>query len=116
MLAQRLFRYPGMIHQPKDVEMSMQMRQRIAESVTVSRRTIPSFALDRFVETGAIDIARQSIGREVEQRTGLKLTLTDFLLQAMGDTLATMPQILDRWVEIDGRPVRIVWVVCAPPE
>src|SRR6476620_6674910 len=31
MFAQRLFRYPGMIHQAKDVEMGMKMRQRIAD-------------------------------------------------------------------------------------
>ncbi|MEO8668885.1 MAG: 2-oxo acid dehydrogenase subunit E2, partial [Bauldia sp.] len=33
--------------------------------------------------------------------------VTDFLLQAMADTLAGMPEILDRLGEANGRPVRI---------
>jgi pyruvate dehydrogenase E2 component (dihydrolipoamide acetyltransferase) len=82
------------------------MRVRIAESVALSRRTIPSFALDRWVESRAIAKARDAFGRDVEQATGIKLTATDFLLQAMADTLAGQPAILDRWAERNGQPHR----------
>ena len=34
------------------------MRRQIAEAVTLSRKTIPSFVIDRWVETTAIDQAR----------------------------------------------------------
>jgi pyruvate dehydrogenase E2 component (dihydrolipoamide acetyltransferase) len=83
------------------------MRAGIAESVSLSRRTIPSFALDRWVETGAIEAARLAHGAAIEQATGIKPTATDFLLQAMADTLATLPAILDRFTEANGRPGRI---------
>ncbi|ODT13474.1 MAG: hypothetical protein ABS57_18470 [Mesorhizobium sp. SCN 65-12] len=83
------------------------MRTQIAQSVSLSRRTIPSFVLDRWVETIAIDRARAIHGQQIEQASGIKLTFTDFLLQALADALGTQPGLLDRWQEEDGRPARI---------
>ncbi|HZT20896.1 MAG TPA: dihydrolipoamide acetyltransferase family protein [Dongiaceae bacterium] len=80
------------------------MRLRIAEAVALSRRTIPAFALDRWVETGELHRARRELGPRIERDTGVKVTLTDLLLQAMADTLAGQPAILDRWIEDGGRP------------
>src|SRR5262249_61730121 len=83
------------------------MRLRIAEAVALSRRTIPAFALDRWVETTALDEARRALGPGIERATGVKVTVTDLLLQALADTLAGQPAILDRWVEENGRPQRL---------
>lgn len=98
------------------------MRSRIAASVTLSRQTIPSFVLDRWVETAALTRARDYFGEEVEQAGGIRLTFTDFLLQALADCLAQAPHMLDRYVEEGGRPARIrtqavdIGLVVAVPE
>lgn len=83
------------------------MRAGIAASVTLSRQTIPSFVLDRWIDTAAVTRARALIGPEIEQAGGVKLTFTDFLLQAMADSLSQSPQLLDRYVEQGGKPSRI---------
>jgi len=75
------------------------MRQRVAEAVALSRRTIPAFALDRWVESTALERARKELAPAVEHETGIKVTITDLLLQAMADTLAGQPSMLDRWIE-----------------
>jgi pyruvate dehydrogenase E2 component (dihydrolipoamide acetyltransferase) len=72
-------------------------RRQIAEAVTLSRRTIPSFVIDRWVETTAIDKARMALDREIERSVGFKATFTDFLLQALAESFAVHPRILDRW-------------------
>jgi len=79
------------------------MRARIAETVTVSRRTIPSFALDRWVETTALREARKDLGAQIERETGVKVTVTDMLLQALADTLRGQPEMLERLVEAGGQ-------------
>jgi pyruvate dehydrogenase E2 component (dihydrolipoamide acetyltransferase) len=82
------------------------MRLGIAEAVSTRQRTIPSFALDRWVETAALENARQTLGPQIELQTGIGVTLTDLLLQALADTLGHQPAMLDRWVEGDGAPRR----------
>lgn len=83
------------------------MRAQIAASVTLSRQTIPSFVLDRWIDTSAVERARALIGPEIERAGGVKLTFTDFLLQAMADSLGQSPALLDRYVEQGGKPARI---------
>ncbi len=83
------------------------MRRQIAEAVTLSRRTIPSFVIDRWVETAAIDQARAALAGWIEQATGSRPTLTDFLLLALAQSLFAHPRILDRWHEEDGRVGRM---------
>ncbi len=83
------------------------MRIKIAEAVALSRRTIPAFALDRWVEIAALERARRELGPKIERDGGVKVTVTDLLLQAMSDTLAGQPAILDRWVEEGGRAQRL---------
>src|SRR5271169_1988766 len=80
-----------------DFEPFSPARRQIAESVALSRRTIPSFVIDRWVETTAIDRARLTLGREIERAIGIKPTLTDFLFQALAESFARHPRILDRW-------------------
>ena len=66
-----------------DFEPFSPARRQIAKSVTLSRRTIPSFVIDRWVETTAMDRARLTLGREIERAIGIKPTLSDFLFQAL---------------------------------
>jgi pyruvate dehydrogenase E2 component (dihydrolipoamide acetyltransferase) len=82
-------------------------RRQIAESAALSRRTIPSFIIDRWVETTAIDQARMALDREIETAVGVKPTFTDFLLQALVESFAVHPRILDRWHEANGDAGRI---------
>jgi pyruvate dehydrogenase E2 component (dihydrolipoamide acetyltransferase) len=82
-------------------------RRQIAESVTLSRRTIPSFVIDRWVETTAIDRARMTLDREIETAVGVKPTFTDFLLEALVQSFAMHPRILDRWHEANSGAGRI---------
>ena len=83
------------------------MRRQIAEAVTLSRKTIPSFVIDRWVETAAIDQARGALARQIEQAIGAKPTFTDFLLLALAESLSAHPRILDRWHEENGRVGRM---------
>src|SRR5579871_6619589 len=98
------------------------MRRQIAESVALSRKMIPSFVIDRWVETTAIEQARITLGPSIEQSTGIKPTLTDFLLLALAESFAVHPGILDRWREENGRAGRVrassidIGLVVALPE
>lgn len=83
------------------------LRRQVAEAVTLSRKTVPSFVIDRWVATGAIDRAREAYGDEIEKAVGVRPTITDFLLHALVETLARHPRILDRWHDADGRVGRI---------
>ncbi len=87
---------------PAEFEPFSPMRRQIAELVTLSRRTIPSFVIDRWVETTAIDQARASLGRELGRSIGVKPTLTDFLLAALAQSFVVHPRILGRWHEVNG--------------
>jgi pyruvate dehydrogenase E2 component (dihydrolipoamide acetyltransferase) len=88
---------------PGDFEPFSLMRRRIAESVTLSRRTTPSFVIDRWVETTAIEQARVTLATQAEKTAGAKLTFTDFLLWSLTESLSMHPRILDRWHEDNGR-------------
>ncbi len=83
------------------------MRLRVAETVSASRRTIPAFSLDRWVDAASLHQARESLGQSVERESGVRTTVTDFLLQAMADALRGHRAILDRWVETDTGPRRV---------
>ncbi len=81
------------------------MRARIAETVTVSRQTIPAFdarplRLDRGGRPGEGD----GSAADIERDAGVKLTLTDFFLQALADTLFHNPAMLQRFADAGGRP------------
>jgi pyruvate dehydrogenase E2 component (dihydrolipoamide acetyltransferase) len=72
------------------------MRARIAETVSASRRAIPSYNLDRWVETGHLVAMHAKIAGA---KSGEKITFTDMLLQAMADSLCQVPAMLDRWLD-----------------
>lgn len=88
------------------VEPLVPMRARVAETVRASRQTIPSFSLDRFVSLAAAEAARAALAPAIERDAGVRISLTDFLLQALADTLAHQPRMLAQWTELDGKPAR----------
>jgi pyruvate dehydrogenase E2 component (dihydrolipoamide acetyltransferase) len=93
----------GAASAPGDFEPFSLMRRQIAESVTLSRRTTPSFVIDRWVETSAIDQARVTLATQEKKTAGAKPTFTDFLLRSLAESLSMHPRILDRWHEDNGR-------------
>ena len=97
----------GAAPKPADFEPFSSMRREIAESVTLSRRTIPSFVIDRWVETTAIDQARVTLASQVEKTAGAKPSFTDFLLLSLAESLSVHLRILDRWHEDNGRAGRM---------
>jgi pyruvate dehydrogenase E2 component (dihydrolipoamide acetyltransferase) len=72
------------------------MRARIADTVAASRRSIPSYSLDRWVTTTKLNAERRRLSAD---SVSAKITVTDMLLQAVADVLVTMPSFLDRWIE-----------------
>lgn len=80
------------------------MRQAIAAQVAESRRTIPAFALDRWVDLGLAEDMRAAFNRR--PGAAQRLTLTDMLLQALADVLPRHPILAARWE--DGAPPRIL--------
>jgi pyruvate dehydrogenase E2 component (dihydrolipoamide acetyltransferase) len=72
------------------------MRARIADRVAASRRSIPSYSLDRWVTTTKLHAERRRLSAD---SVSAKITVTDMLLQAVADVLVTMPSFLDRWIE-----------------
>jgi len=73
------------------------MRQRIAAQVAESRRVIPSFSLDRWVELDLVEDSRRLLNRRQETAGGVRLTITDFILQAIADTLVRHPRLASVW-------------------
>ncbi len=83
------------------------MRGQIAQAVALSRKTIPSFVIDRWVETTSVDRARALLGPEIERAVGVKPTFTDFVVLALAESLAAHPRLLDRWRQEDGSAGRV---------
>ncbi|SDB21882.1 dihydrolipoamide acetyltransferase family protein [Bauldia litoralis] len=92
---------------PANAEPLSPMRSRIATAVSLSRQTIPSFVLDRWIDTSAVARARAMLGPDLEQSGGVKLTFTDFLLQALADCLAQSPRMLVRYADEGAQPALI---------
>ena len=84
---------------PANAEPLSPMRSRIATAVSLSRQTIPSFVLDRWIDTTAVARAKAMLGPEVEQSASVKLTFTDFLLQALADAFEVFYKIDELVVE-----------------
>jgi len=78
------------------------LRSGIAASVSLSRQTIPAFTLDRWVDTTALSQARSLLAPGILQQTGVSLTFTDLMLQALADSLTNSPNMRARYAEQNG--------------
>ncbi|MEQ9812277.1 MAG: dihydrolipoamide acetyltransferase family protein [Azospirillaceae bacterium] len=73
------------------------MRRRIAAQVAESRRVIPSFSLDRWVALDLVEDSRRLLNRRQEAAGGVRLTVTDFIVQAIADILPRHPRLAGVW-------------------
>jgi len=91
---------PGAIETDTDEEAPQplsRMRRVIAERLTLSATTIPSFSV-----TVAVDVTRLMALRDELREDGTSLSVTDFVLAATAQTLAEFPDVNSR---TDGRSV-----------
>lgn len=72
-------------------------RQLIAERMTQSIQTIPHFSLAVEVNAKPLLAVRERLKKFVEEATGLKLTLTDLFVNAVGLALVGMPSMNAIW-------------------
>ena len=75
------------------------MRRAIAAQVSESRRTIPSFTLGRWVELDIAEAFRSRFNHRIGRAE--RLTLTDFIVQALADVLPKHPRLMSLWHDGD---------------
>ncbi len=73
-------------------------RRRIAEEVSASRREIPAFWLDRWIDAGN---AQKTVSGSSPEAGGDRLTLTDVILSALASVLPHHPAMMQTWVAGD---------------
>ena len=73
------------------------MRRAIAERTALSFSTVPHFYLRSEVDVTPLVEVRQQLLPLIQKETGAKLTLTDFVLRAMGKALAEFPRANSIW-------------------
>jgi pyruvate dehydrogenase E2 component (dihydrolipoamide acetyltransferase) len=69
----------------------------MAERTTLSWTTVPHFFAVREVDAGALDEARQRLGREIEKSRGVKLTHSDLLVGLVARVLQKHPRMNASW-------------------
>lgn len=76
----------------QDVELT-KMRKVIAERLSESKRVAPHFYIDMTADATHINQLKADLEKKVEERTGLKLTLTDLLTKLVAETLKEFPGV-----------------------
>jgi pyruvate dehydrogenase E2 component (dihydrolipoamide acetyltransferase) len=75
----------------------LRRRQLIAEKLTQSIQTIPHFSLAAEVNAKELIALRENLKGPVQQKSNLKLTMTDLLLKALGLALEETPGMKAVW-------------------
>jgi pyruvate dehydrogenase E2 component (dihydrolipoamide acetyltransferase) len=83
--------------QPQGTSSVAGYRQLIAERLTRSIQTIPHFTLSLELNAERLLELYESLKMSVEKATGLKLTVTDLLLKALGLSLREIPEMNRVW-------------------
>ena len=78
------------------------VRRRIAAQVSESRRTIPSFTLERWV-----DLSHLLSGERKICSNGVKITISDYLLHSLSAVLENHPTISGVWDQDQGKATRL---------
>jgi len=78
------------------------IRRRIAAQVCESRRTIPSFNLERWVGLGQLDVGERKI-----LGNGIKVTITDYLILGVNAVLGDHPLLSHVWDQEHGKAQRL---------
>jgi len=72
-------------------------RQRIAERLTLSVQTIPTFSIAAEVNAEKLLALHESLSASIAQEAGIKLTVTDLLLAAFARALKSSPEVNSTW-------------------
>lgn len=83
----------------KAMPSDLRRRHLIAERLTRSIQTIPHFSVSLDVRADQLVSLRESLKGPVEEQTGLKITVTDLLLKALGLALAETSGMKTVWGE-----------------
>ena len=75
----------------------LRRRQLIAEKLTQSIQTIPHFSVAAEVNAKELIALRENLKGPVQQKSNLKLTMTDLLLKALGMALEEVPAMKAVW-------------------
>jgi pyruvate dehydrogenase E2 component (dihydrolipoamide acetyltransferase) len=87
----------------RDVEPLRGIRRVVAERMAHSFATAPHFYLTAQVEATALLHMRAELVADVEAATGVRLTITDFLVKAVAMALHEFPEVNAAWVEGSGQ-------------
>jgi len=79
------------------VSEDLRRRRLIAEKLILSIQNIPHFAVAVEVNAKELLVLRDNLKGAVQQHSGVKLTVTDLLLKAVGLAVAETPQINSVW-------------------
>ena len=69
------------------------MRKVIADRLSESKRVAPHFYIDMTADATNIDRLKADLEKKMEERTGVKLTLTDLLTKLVAETLKEFPLV-----------------------
>jgi pyruvate dehydrogenase E2 component (dihydrolipoamide acetyltransferase) len=83
---------PSVVPPFQDIELT-KMRKVIAERLSESKRVAPHFYIDMTADAANIDRLKADLEKKVEERTGVKLTLTDLLTKLVAETLKEFPRV-----------------------
>lgn len=86
----------------------LRRRRLIAERLTKSIQTIPHFSVSVELRAGQLISLRESLKAPVEKQAGVKLTITDLLLKALGLALAETSGMRAVWNEGDSQAVEAI--------
>jgi pyruvate dehydrogenase E2 component (dihydrolipoamide acetyltransferase) len=73
------------------------MRQAIAKLTSQSFSTVPHFYLRAEMDATALVKLRTQMLDQIQRETGVKVTITDFILRAMALALKAMPEVNQIW-------------------
>lgn len=80
------------------------MRKIIAERMTQSFMTVPQFQLKKQVDVTAILQVRNILVSSFEESIGIRLSINDFLIQAVALTLKKHPRVNASYIDSDTKP------------
>lgn len=79
------------------------MRQAIASQMTLSQQTVPQFSVGRHLDMLAVVDLHKALSGSLKQHPGVRLTITDLVIQAVARALRRHPYLNASYEEIDGK-------------
>jgi pyruvate dehydrogenase E2 component (dihydrolipoamide acetyltransferase) len=82
---------------PTDIEIPSSIGRLMAERTTQSWTTVPHFFVVRDIDAGALVEVRERLGSAIQQKQGIKITHTDFLVALLARVLVKHPRLNASW-------------------